>query len=101
MSRLNQQLRLPDGRRLGYNEYGPPDGAPLFYFHGAPTARLEFELYGSEILLQSLQVRVIAADRPGMGLSDFQPGRRLLDWPTDVLALADHLKIERFPILAY
>lgn len=101
MTHFNQQIRLPDGRRLGYDEYGPRNGAPLFYFHGSPSSRLEFKLFGNEQLLQSLDVRLLALDRPGMGLSDFQPGRRFLDWPKDVLALADHLNIERFAVLAY
>lgn len=101
MTNLNQLFRLKDGRRLGYNEYGSPSGKPLFYFHGAPTARIEYELFGSDGLLESLDLRVIAADRPGMGLSDFQPDRQLLDWPEDVSALADHLQIDRFAILAY
>ena len=99
--RLNQQFRLPDGRRLGYDERGALDGKPVFYFHGSPSSRLEAALYLSDELLESLNVRLVAVDRPGMGLSDFQPHRRLLDWPQDVLALADHLKIECFAILAY
>lgn len=101
MSKLNQQFRLPDGRKLGYDECGSPDGKPLFYFHGSPSSRLEAKLYLSEDLLQSLGVRLIAVDRPGMGLSDFQPNRRLLDFPKDVLALADYLNIGRFSILSY
>ncbi len=44
-------------------------------------------------------IRVIASDRPGYGISDFQPGRRLLDWPCDVKALADRLSIDRFMVL--
>jgi pimeloyl-ACP methyl ester carboxylesterase len=101
MYKLDQQLRLPDGRRLGYDERGAPDGKPVFYFHGSPSSRLESALYLSDDLLQAMDVRLIAADRPGMGLSDFQPHRQLLDWPQDIRALADHLKIERFAILAY
>lgn len=101
MSKLNQQFQLPDRRRLGYDERGPAQGKPLFYFPGSPSSRLESILYLSDELLQSLHVRLIAMDRPGMGLSDFQPNRRLLDWSRDVLALADHLNIERFTILAY
>ncbi|NOH03419.1 MAG: alpha/beta hydrolase [Chloroflexi bacterium] len=101
MSKLNQQFHLPDGRRLGYDEYGAPDGKPILYLHGSPSSRLEAKLYLSEDLLQSLDVRLIAVDRPGMGLSDFQPNRRLLDFPKDLVALADCLKIERFAILAY
>jgi pimeloyl-ACP methyl ester carboxylesterase len=101
MPRLDQQFRLPGGRRLGYDERGARDGKPVFYFHGSPSSRLESALYLSDDLLEPMDIRLIAVDRPGLGLSDFQPKRRLLDWPQDVLALADHLKIERFAILAY
>ncbi len=101
MSKLNQQFQLPDGRKLGYDEYGAPDGMPLFYFHGSPSSRLEASLYLREDVLQSLGIRLIVVDRPGMGLSDFQSSRRLLDFPNDLLTLADHLNIERFAILAY
>lgn len=44
-------------------------------------------------------VRVIAPDRPGCGLSDFQPGRRIRDWPNDVIELADALGIDRFAMV--
>jgi pimeloyl-ACP methyl ester carboxylesterase len=40
---------------------------------------------------RDLGVRLIAADRPGFGGSDDQPGRSIGDWATDVAALADHL----------
>ena len=101
MPKLNQQIHLSDGRKLGFDEYGASDGKPLFYFHGSPSSRLECALYMDEALLRSLPVRLFAADRPGMGLSDFKPKRRMLDWAQDVVELADHLKIERFAILAY
>lgn len=101
MSKFNQQFQLPDGRKLCYDERGPADGKPLFYFHGSPSSRVESILYVSDELLQSLNVRLIVADRPGMGLSDFKPNRRILDFPRDILALADHLNIECFAILAY
>jgi pimeloyl-ACP methyl ester carboxylesterase len=101
MPKLNQQFQLPDGRKLGYDEYGTANGKSLFYFHGSPSSRLECTLYIDEMVLLSLDVRLIAVDRPGMGLSDFQPGRRILDWAQDIIELADHLKIERFAILAY
>ncbi len=99
--RFDQQMQLPDGRRLGYDEHGAPGGTALFYFHGAPSSRYESRLYLTEELLQALNVRLIVVDRPGMGFSDYQPKRRILDWPQDVLALADHLKVEKFSILAY
>ncbi len=48
-----------------------------------------------------LGVRLIAPDRPGMGRSDFQPGRSLLDWADDVAALADALTLPRFAVLGF
>lgn len=101
MTKLNQQITLPDGRRLGFDEHGPSDGKPLFYFHGTPSARIEFNIFGDEALLEELGVRLIAADRPGSGLSDFQPDRRTMDWPRDVTSLANHLQLERFAVLGY
>lgn len=101
MTKLKQIFQLPDGRKLGYNELGVQKGTPLFYFHGSPSARIEFNLFGNEAILEKFNVRLIATDRPGSGLSDFQPDRRYLDWPKDVIALADHLKIEKFSILGY
>lgn len=101
MSSLNQHIRLSDGRKLSYDERGPSSGKALFYFHGSPSCRTESNLFVGAALLASLEVRLIAIDRPGFGSSDPQSGRRILDWPQDVLALADHLQIERFSILAY
>jgi len=37
-----------------------------------------------DALAASLGIRLIAVDRPGIGLSTGRPGRRLLDWPGDV-----------------
>ena len=35
----NRQIRLPDGRALGYAEYGDPEGKPVIFFTGAPSSR--------------------------------------------------------------
>lgn len=56
-------LRLGDGRRLGYAQYGRPDGQPVFYFHGHPGSRLEARL--ADQAAAAAGVRVIAVDRPG------------------------------------
>jgi pimeloyl-ACP methyl ester carboxylesterase len=44
---------------------------------------------------------VIAVDRPGIGGSDPQPGRKVLDWPGDVKALADSLGLDRFAVFGF
>jgi pimeloyl-ACP methyl ester carboxylesterase len=92
--RESKIVKLPDGRRLGYAEYGDPQGAPAFYCHGFPGSRLEALLFDQPARQHKL--RVIAPDRNGLGLSDPKPGRQLLDWAADVEALADLLEIDRF-----
>ncbi len=96
-----QNIRLADGRKLAYEIAGAPDDKPVFYFHGVPSARVEWHMWGTEAMLQRLGVRLIAIDRPGVGSSTFQPHRRLSDWPADVVAVADELGIERFGVLGY
>lgn len=96
-----QIVNLPGGRRLGYEQAGAPHGTPMFYFHGVPSARTEWKMWGDAALLQSLNIRLIAMDRPGVGSSDFAPQRRLSDWPADVVAVADELGLERFSVLGY
>ena len=88
---------LADGRDLGWLELGQPDGTPVFAFHGTPGSRLQLALDESPI--RDAGVRLVCPDRPGYGLSSFQPGRRLVDWPDDVAHLADHLEIGNFAVM--
>ena len=97
MQKTDCRIRLADGRRLGFAEYGDPEGKPLFYCHGFPASRLEAALL--DPTARKTRVHIIAADRPGCGLSDFQPDRRIGDWPDDVVELADALGIESFAIV--
>ncbi|HMF33446.1 MAG TPA: alpha/beta hydrolase [Candidatus Lokiarchaeia archaeon] len=96
MDTLARKIRLPGGRYLGYFEYGDPNGYPIFHFHGFPGSRLEGALFAEAA--RSKGILLIAVDRPGMGLSDFQPDRAVLDWPADVAMLADHLGIQNFGV---
>jgi pimeloyl-ACP methyl ester carboxylesterase len=93
----SQTITLSDGRQLGFAEYGDAAGAPIFYFHGFPGARLEARLMND--VAAARKARVIAVDRPGIGLSDFQPNRRIVDWPRDVSELADQLGIDKFIVV--
>jgi len=92
-------ISLLDGRRLAYAEYGDPQGKPVFFFHGTPGSRLFHHPDAS--VAASAGARIIAVDRPGFGRSDFKPCRTLLDWPNDVVQLADALNIQRFAVMGY
>ncbi len=94
-----QPIRLKDGRRLGYAEYGDRQGTPLFYFNGTPGSRIEART--ADGIAGRLGIRLIGTDRPGYGLSDFKEGRTFLDWPDDVLELAQALRIGRFGVLGF
>lgn len=91
---VENTVQLKNGRRIGYAQYGPGDGQPVLFFPGQPGNRL----FHPPVLDP---VRLLSLDRPGYGLSDFQPGRRLLDWPVDVLEFAEILGIKNFAVVGF
>jgi pimeloyl-ACP methyl ester carboxylesterase len=93
----DSRLTLRGGRRLAYTEFGAPAGNPVLYFHGFPGSRLEAEFADS--IASDTGTRLIAVDRPGMGMSDYLPGRTILGWADDVLSLADLLGIRQFSVV--
>src|SRR4051812_19653947 len=94
---IDGTIQLPDRRRLGFSESGDPAGLPLFFFHGTPGCRFRARS-NTDPIASELAVRVIMPERPGYGLSDDDPHSTLLSWADDVLALADHLQLERFAV---
>ncbi len=95
-ARQDNTTPLASGRTLGFAEYGAAGGTPVMFFHGLPGSRISGAVGHEQALARG--VRVIAADRPGFGLSSFQEKRRLIDWPRDVAQLADTLGIGRFAV---
>ncbi len=95
----DRRARLSDGRWLGYGEYGDPEGKPILYFHGGLSSRLDIAFADS--FCQSKGIRLLAVDRPGIGLSEFLPNRTLLDWSNDIDELAQALKLEKFALLGW
>ncbi len=68
-------------------------------FHGTPGSRLE-RIF-SEPALRDSSIRLIVVERPGYGLSGFQNDRTLLDWPHEIIRLADRLKLDRFSVAGF
>ncbi|MDQ3267600.1 MAG: alpha/beta hydrolase, partial [Pseudomonadota bacterium] len=96
---MDLSIRLLDGRRLSYAEYGVASGSPMLFFHGAPGSR-HIHADIADIAMRR-GIRLIALERPGYGLSDPKPGRTILDWPDDIAALMSTLGIERFSIIGF
>jgi pimeloyl-ACP methyl ester carboxylesterase len=90
-------ITLKDGRALGFASFGAPLGRPVLYFHGGDSSRLEAQWYAEAAA--KLNIWLIAPDRPGFGLSEFQPGRTILDWSKDLVQLVDALGIDQFSVL--
>ncbi len=92
-------IALADGLTLGLAEFGDPAGSPVLWCHGGLSSRLDAASADSPA--RDCGVRLIAPDRPGIGLSTPQPGRTLLDWADVAANLADALGIGRFSVLGW
>ncbi|PJE62545.1 alpha/beta hydrolase, partial [Candidatus Roizmanbacteria bacterium CG10_big_fil_rev_8_21_14_0_10_39_6] len=90
-------ITLRDGRNLGYALYGDKKGTPLFYFHGWPSSRFD----GTRVdkAAQKLHIKIIALDRPGIGISDYKKDRTLLGFSDDIVELADYLGFQKFSVM--
>ena len=95
---LDAEIVLGDGRKLAYAVWGDPDGETAFLFHGAPGSRF---VTPDPDTTAKAGVRLVTVDRPGYGRSDPDPARQILDWPNDVLQLADALQAARFAVVAH
>ena len=94
---IENWVHLNNGRKLGFITCGDEDGLPVFYCHGFPGSRLEVLL--ADDIATHLSIRLIGVDRPGYGLSDPQPLRNFTSWASDIVGLADILRIPRFHLL--
>jgi pimeloyl-ACP methyl ester carboxylesterase len=96
---IEHRVRMPDGRWLAYADYGDPAGRPVLSFHGGLSCRLDVRFAAP--FCQEERIRLISIDRPGIGLSDYQFNRSLLDWPEDMAHLALMLGLNRFAVLGW
>lgn len=95
---VDQVFTLRDGRYLGYREFGDPAGKPVIALHGTPGSR--FKYASSHGDGQQSSLRLIAVDRWGYGLSSSKADAQLTDLGHDLTQLADHLRLDRFQIIA-
>jgi pimeloyl-ACP methyl ester carboxylesterase len=93
-----EQIIQAERGSVAFEEYGDPAGQPVIFCHGWPSSRTMAELTDSAA--RRLGVRIISPDRPGISRSQFQADRRLLDWPGVLRALAAHLDLRQFRMLA-
>lgn len=95
---LEEQVQfytLSNGKKLAFHEYGNPNGRPIIFMHGSGSHvhpmlwHKPGEKYG---------FRIIVPDRPGVAQSDYQHGWSIQSYASQVIELADFLKLDKFGI---
>jgi pimeloyl-ACP methyl ester carboxylesterase len=98
LPRIEGAIVLPDGRRLGFAEFGAPNGKPVFWFHGTPGARRQIPPEARRAA-QQRGVRLIGIDRPGVGDSTPHLYTSFRACADDIAAAADCLGLGRFGLI--
>jgi 3-oxoadipate enol-lactonase len=88
------RIHLPNGIDLAYQDAGA--GPAIILVHGHP---LDHTMWAPQVDFLSPSYRVIVPELRGYGVTPLPAGKRVTlldDFAQDILALADHLQIERF-----
>jgi pimeloyl-ACP methyl ester carboxylesterase len=96
--RVEGRVEVRDGRKLGFAEFGPPDGRPILWMHGTPGARRQIP-EAVRIVAEEVGVRFIGIDRPGTGLSSPHLYESILDHTADLEILVDQLRVQEMAVI--
>ena len=112
-----EQVDLPDGRKLGYclPDNFDPSGRVVVVIHGTPECRLAKHI-GNKYIAEhkhpgwypsvdyqekrskELGIQHVPIDRWGVGLSSFKGDGTVADIGADIVALCDHLGVDKFVV---
>jgi pimeloyl-ACP methyl ester carboxylesterase len=95
--RTSRVLRLGDKTRIGYAEFGDPEGEAVLAIHGTPGSRFMFA--STDAPARARRLRIVAPERPGYGLSDFRHMGSLAEEGEDLRRFADALGLDRLAII--
>ncbi|WP_426570833.1 alpha/beta fold hydrolase [Aquihabitans sp. McL0605] len=96
--RLEGTVGIGGGRRLGFAEFGPPDGRAVVWLHGTPGARRQIP-QEARAFAEANGVRIVGIDRPGIGSSTPHLYRRMLDFAVDLEAVADEIGLDELIVI--
>ncbi|MFI2380184.1 alpha/beta fold hydrolase [Streptomyces sp. NPDC018964] len=89
---------LPDGRVIGWAEWGRPNGTPVLLSPGAATSR---HLGIDATAVAETGIRLISLDRPGLGVSSPSPQRTLADFAADVVTLSQQMGLGKPAMIGF
>ena len=87
-------VRVADGRSVEVLTAGPQDGLPLVFHSGTPGGLVALAPLIEAAAARNL--RSVCYSRPGYGISDPQPGRRVADAASDVADVLNRLGATSF-----
>ncbi len=90
-----------DGRAAYFIDDGSTEGRPVVFIGGQGTSLAAFQLteFNRSTRL-TLGLRMISVERNGFGESPLDPDRGYADYAKEVLAVLDHLGVDKFAIVA-
>jgi pimeloyl-ACP methyl ester carboxylesterase len=94
---LDRIFVLPDGRPIGYREYGAAEGLPVVALHGTPGSRLKYAR--AEAAAGTMGLRLICPDRWGYGLTTAPARPALARFAEDMERFADGLALPTLSVI--
>ncbi|WOC12906.1 alpha/beta fold hydrolase [Gordonia sp. MP11Mi] len=85
-------------RRIGFSEFGSPDGPTIVWLHGTPGARRQIPMEAREYA-EERGFRLIGLDRPGVGSSTAHSYSSIADFAHDFQTVLNTLGADKFSVI--
>lgn len=96
--KLEGKIAVGEGRRIGFAEFGAPQGRAVFWLHGTPGARRQIPTE-ARAYAERAGIRLIGIDRPGIGSSTPYQYQNVLEFTDDLRTIADTLGIDKMAVI--
>jgi pimeloyl-ACP methyl ester carboxylesterase len=96
--RVEGTVGVGGGRRLGFAEFGPPDGRAVVWLHGTPGARRQIP-HEARAYAEREGVRIIGIDRPGIGSSTPHLHSSIVHFAEDLEVVAERLDLDPLVVI--
>lgn len=96
--KLEGNVAVSGDRRIGFAEFGDPQGRAMFWLHGTPGARRQIPIE-ARAYAEYAGIRLIGVDRPGIGSSTPHQYPNVLSFADDLRTIADVLGVNEFAVI--
>lgn len=93
----DHEMRLGDGRRVCWREFGAAGGAPVLALHGTPGSRLKYGFVHETA--RALNLRLISPDRWGYGRTDQHRDPALTAYADDAVQIMRNCDATPFAVV--